>query len=75
MEEIEAFLRSDSIPEGIDNQDFDLEMDILLLEKLLNEDPSPPPVLSHTLYKEEIKNVEKTDDFPEVKIKDLLMSV
>jgi hypothetical protein len=71
LEEIGAFLGSDSIPEEIDNQEIDPERDILLLEKLLNQDLSPPPVLSHTLHKEEIKNVEKTDDFPDVELKDL----
>lgn len=71
LEEIEAFLKSDPIPEGIDNQEIDPERDILLLEKFLNEDPSPPPVLSQKLHKEEIKNVEKTDEFPKVELKDL----
>ncbi|GKA54476.1 hypothetical protein Tco_0753425 [Tanacetum coccineum] len=42
LEEIEACLTSDSIPQGIDGADFDLEGDILLLEKLLNDDPSSP---------------------------------
>ncbi|GJS32589.1 hypothetical protein Tco_0530971 [Tanacetum coccineum] len=42
LEEIEACLTSDSIPPGIDDDDFDLEGDILLLEKLLNDDPSSP---------------------------------
>lgn len=65
------YIPTDSIPEGIDNQEIDPERDILLLEKLLNEDPSPPPVLSPPLHKEEIKNVEKTDDFPKVELKDL----
>ncbi|GJR45946.1 hypothetical protein Tco_1314049 [Tanacetum coccineum] len=41
-DEIEAYLTSDSIPPGIDGADFDLERDILLLEKLLNDDPSSP---------------------------------
>ncbi|GJY33894.1 hypothetical protein Tco_0418363 [Tanacetum coccineum] len=40
LEEIEACLTSDSIPPGIDDDDFDPEGDILLLEKLLNDDPS-----------------------------------
>ena len=71
MEEIEAFLKNDSIPEGIDNQEIDPDRDILLLEKLLNEDPSPPPVLPQKLHNEEIKSVEKTADFPEVELKDL----
>ncbi|GKE39857.1 reverse transcriptase domain-containing protein, partial [Tanacetum coccineum] len=49
LEEIEACLTSDSIPPGIDDADFDLEGDILLLEKLLNDDPSshlPPKELN-----------------------------
>ncbi|GJZ46432.1 reverse transcriptase domain-containing protein [Tanacetum coccineum] len=41
LEEIEACLSNDSIPPGIDDADFDPEGDILLLEKLLKEDPSP----------------------------------
>ncbi|GJV78913.1 hypothetical protein Tco_1514783 [Tanacetum coccineum] len=48
LEEIEACLTSDSIPPGIDDEDFDPEEDILLLEKLLNDDPSshlPPKEL------------------------------
>ncbi|GJU37256.1 hypothetical protein Tco_1185610 [Tanacetum coccineum] len=36
------FLMSDSIPPGIDDGDFNPEGDILLLEKLLNDDPSSP---------------------------------
>ncbi|GJR94937.1 hypothetical protein Tco_0267111, partial [Tanacetum coccineum] len=40
LEEIEACLTSDSIQPGIDDDDFDPEGDILLLEKLLNDDPS-----------------------------------
>ncbi|GJR87404.1 hypothetical protein Tco_0211415 [Tanacetum coccineum] len=42
LEEIEACLKSYSIPPGINDADFDLEGDILLLEKLLNDDPSSP---------------------------------
>ncbi|GKC10578.1 hypothetical protein Tco_1007360 [Tanacetum coccineum] len=41
-DEIEACLTSDSILPGIDGADFDPERDILLLEKLLNDDPSSP---------------------------------
>ena len=70
MEEVEAFLKSDSVPDGIDNNEIDLEGDLLLLEKLLNQDNSPPlpPV---ELHNEEIKSVEKTDEFPEVELKEL----
>ncbi|GKC15868.1 hypothetical protein Tco_1012650 [Tanacetum coccineum] len=39
LEEIKACLTSDSIPPGIDDDDFDPEGNILLLEKLLNDDP------------------------------------
>ncbi|GJR72064.1 reverse transcriptase domain-containing protein [Tanacetum coccineum] len=40
LEEIKACLTNDSIPPGIDDADFDPEEDLLLLEKLLNDDPS-----------------------------------
>ncbi|GKE98077.1 reverse transcriptase domain-containing protein, partial [Tanacetum coccineum] len=40
--EIKACLTNDSIPLGIDDEDFDPVEDILLLEKLLNDDPSSP---------------------------------
>jgi hypothetical protein len=37
----------------------------------LKEDPSPLPVPPQVLHNQEIKYVEKTDDFPEVELKDL----
>ncbi|GJY12904.1 reverse transcriptase domain-containing protein [Tanacetum coccineum] len=54
LEEIEACLINDSIPPGINDDDFDLEGDLLLLEKLLNDDPSStlPP---KELHVEELK--------------------
>ncbi|GJV69340.1 reverse transcriptase domain-containing protein [Tanacetum coccineum] len=48
LEEIKACLTSDSIPPGIDDADFDSEGDILLLEKLLNDDPSIIPPCERT---------------------------
>ncbi|GJZ31098.1 hypothetical protein Tco_0576145 [Tanacetum coccineum] len=63
LEEIEACLTSDSIPPGIDDDDFDPEGDILLLEKLLNDDPSsplPPKELNFEELKE-IKSDVSTD--------------
>ncbi|GKG27704.1 hypothetical protein Tco_0406031, partial [Tanacetum coccineum] len=42
LEEIKACLTNDSISPGIDDADFDQEGDLLLLEKLLNDDPSSP---------------------------------
>ncbi|GKA46022.1 hypothetical protein Tco_0738818, partial [Tanacetum coccineum] len=42
LEENEACLTNDTIPPRIDDADFDLEGDLLLLKKLLNDDPSSP---------------------------------
>ncbi|GJT80731.1 hypothetical protein Tco_1055073, partial [Tanacetum coccineum] len=42
LEEIKACVTNDSIPPGIDDDDFDPKGDILLLEKLLNDNPSSP---------------------------------
>ncbi|GKD67333.1 hypothetical protein Tco_1309441, partial [Tanacetum coccineum] len=42
LEKIKVCLTSDSIIPEIDDADFDPEGDILLLEKLLNDDPSSP---------------------------------
>ncbi|GJU02787.1 hypothetical protein Tco_1113125 [Tanacetum coccineum] len=61
LEEIEACLTSDSIPPGIDDDDFDLEGDILLLEKLLNDDPSSP-LPPKELNFEELKDQEARDE-------------
>ncbi|GJY82358.1 hypothetical protein Tco_0495734 [Tanacetum coccineum] len=52
LEEIKACLTSDSIPPGIDDDDFDPEGDILLLEKLLNDDPSSPLPLKEFNFEE-----------------------
>ncbi|GKA96429.1 hypothetical protein Tco_0818524 [Tanacetum coccineum] len=52
LEEIEACLTSDSIPPGSDDDDFDPEGDILLLEKLLNDDPSSPLPLKELNFEE-----------------------
>nr|GEV58619.1 hypothetical protein [Tanacetum cinerariifolium] len=41
-EEIENFLNDDSIPIGEENSPFNMEEDILFLESLLREEPSPP---------------------------------
>ncbi|GJS63289.1 putative reverse transcriptase domain-containing protein [Tanacetum coccineum] len=71
LEEIEACLINDSIPPGIDDDNFDPEGDLLLLEKLLNDDPSSPlpPKEPHV---EELKIVKSSiDDPPELELKDL----
>nr|GEU86448.1 reverse transcriptase domain-containing protein [Tanacetum cinerariifolium] len=65
MEEIEACLASKSIPTGIDDTDFDPKRDILLIEKLLNDDPSSP------LLPKELKTVKYSIDDPlELELKD-----
>ncbi|GJT83031.1 reverse transcriptase domain-containing protein [Tanacetum coccineum] len=71
LEEIEACLTNDSIPLGIDDDEFDPEGDLLLLEKLLNDDPSSllPP---KELHVEELKIVKSfIDDPPKLELKDL----
>ncbi|GJW92582.1 reverse transcriptase domain-containing protein [Tanacetum coccineum] len=71
LEEIEACLTNDSIPPGIDDADFDLEGDLLLLKKLLNVDPSSPLPLKELIF-EEIKTIKSSiDDPPELELKDL----
>ncbi|GKB43087.1 reverse transcriptase domain-containing protein [Tanacetum coccineum] len=71
LEEIEACLTIDSIPPGIDDDNFDPEGDLLLLEKLLNDDPSSPLPLKE-LHVEELKIVNSSiDDPPELELKDL----
>ncbi|GKC36139.1 hypothetical protein Tco_1048523 [Tanacetum coccineum] len=60
-DEIEACLTSDSIPPGIDGTDFDPEGDILLLEKLLNDDPSSPLPLKEFYY-EDLKVIQSSID-------------
>ncbi|GJY62102.1 reverse transcriptase domain-containing protein [Tanacetum coccineum] len=71
LEEIEACLTNDSISPGIDDADFDQEGDLLLLEKLLNDDPSSP-LLPKELHFEELKTIKSSiDDPPELELKDL----
>ncbi|GJZ76318.1 reverse transcriptase domain-containing protein [Tanacetum coccineum] len=71
LEEIEACLTNDSIPPGIDDADFDPEGDLLLLEKLLNDDPSSP-LPPKELHFEELKTIKSSIDDPlELELKDL----
>ncbi|GJR31776.1 reverse transcriptase domain-containing protein [Tanacetum coccineum] len=71
LEEIEACLTNDSIPPGIDDDDFDPGGDLLLLKKLLNDDPSSP-LRPKELHVEELKIVKSSiDDPPELELKDL----
>ncbi|GJY88634.1 reverse transcriptase domain-containing protein [Tanacetum coccineum] len=58
LEEIEAYLASDSVPPGIDDAKFDTEGDTRLIEEMLNKDmysPLPPKDLKcHFIVKEGI---------------------
>ncbi|GKA82685.1 reverse transcriptase domain-containing protein [Tanacetum coccineum] len=42
LEEIEAYLASDSVPPGIDDAEFNPDGDIRLIEEMLNKDPYSP---------------------------------
>nr|GEY04772.1 hypothetical protein [Tanacetum cinerariifolium] len=57
-EEIENFLNDDSIPIGVENSVFNMKEDILFLERLLNEDPSPPPPMIPNQTKSSIEEPE-----------------
>ncbi|GKE46256.1 reverse transcriptase domain-containing protein [Tanacetum coccineum] len=71
LEEIEACLTNDSIPSGIDDDDFDPEGDLLLLEKLINDDLSSP-LPPKELHVEELTIVKSSSDDPlELELKDL----
>ncbi|GKD00130.1 hypothetical protein Tco_1170404 [Tanacetum coccineum] len=63
IDEIKACLTSNSIPSGIDDVDFDPEGDILLLEKLLNDDPSSP-LPPKELYFEDFKVIKSSINTP-----------
>nr|GEU80815.1 reverse transcriptase domain-containing protein [Tanacetum cinerariifolium] len=54
-EEIENFLNDDSILIRVENYVFNMEEDILFLERLLSEDPSPPPPMISNQTKSSIK--------------------
>ncbi|GJU79522.1 reverse transcriptase domain-containing protein [Tanacetum coccineum] len=63
LEEIEACLTNDSFHWEDTDDDFDPEGDLLLLEKLLNDDPSSP-LHPKELHVEELKIVKSSIDDP-----------
>ncbi|GKC77969.1 hypothetical protein Tco_1128743, partial [Tanacetum coccineum] len=71
LEEIEAYLKDDSISPEIDHADCDSEEDICLIEKLLNNDPFqlPPMDLKQSEVTEAKSSIEEP---PELELKDLL---
>ncbi|GJR61024.1 reverse transcriptase domain-containing protein [Tanacetum coccineum] len=69
--DVSSCLTNDSILPGIDDDDFDPEGDLLLLKKLLNDDPSSLLPLKE-LHFEEIKTIKSSIDDPlELELKDL----
>nr|GEZ67836.1 reverse transcriptase domain-containing protein [Tanacetum cinerariifolium] len=71
LDEIEAYLKDDLVSSEIDHANFDLEGDICLIEKLLNDDPPLLPLMDLT---EVIKAKSSTEEPPEVELKDLSRS-
>nr|GEX40758.1 reverse transcriptase domain-containing protein [Tanacetum cinerariifolium] len=68
LEEIKDFSNDDSIP--IENSMFDPEGDILLIEKLLNEDPCQLPPMDLKLA-EKSKEKSSVEEPPELELKEL----
>nr|GEZ62538.1 reverse transcriptase domain-containing protein [Tanacetum cinerariifolium] len=79
LEEIKDCLNNDSNPKEIEDSEYDIERDILILEALLNSDPEPSPnqkdyfpEAHNDLKLIEPKNDKSTDDEPpEVELKEL----
>ncbi|GKD54574.1 reverse transcriptase domain-containing protein, partial [Tanacetum coccineum] len=70
LEEIEAYLKDDSISPEIDHADCDPEGDICLIEKLLNNDPFQLPPMD--LKQSEVtKTKSSIEEPPELELKDL----
>nr|GEV12560.1 hypothetical protein [Tanacetum cinerariifolium] len=57
-EEIKNFLNDDSIPIGVENFVFNMEEDILFLERLLSEEPCPVPPMIPNQTKSSIEEPE-----------------
>ncbi|GJU51577.1 reverse transcriptase domain-containing protein [Tanacetum coccineum] len=70
LEEIEAYLKDDSISPEIDHADCDPEGDICLIEKLLNNDPFQLPPMD-LKQGEVIKAKSSMEEPPELELKDL----
>ncbi|GJU10831.1 reverse transcriptase domain-containing protein [Tanacetum coccineum] len=74
LEEIETFLRTPEELSNLDDDYYDTEGDILYLEKLLNEDPSPtlPPTKNNDLKQVDVTMTKPSiEEPPELELKDL----
>ncbi|GJU02411.1 hypothetical protein Tco_1112749 [Tanacetum coccineum] len=75
LEEIETFLRTLEELSNLDDDYYDTGGDILYLEKLLNEDPSPnlPPIKNDDLKQVDVTMTKPSiEEPPELELKDLL---
>nr|GFC29071.1 reverse transcriptase domain-containing protein [Tanacetum cinerariifolium] len=78
LEEIKNCLNDDSNSKKIEESEFDMERDILILEAFLNNDPKPPSnqedyflSVRKDLKVVEPKNQSPDDEPPEVELKEL----
>ncbi|GKB84648.1 reverse transcriptase domain-containing protein, partial [Tanacetum coccineum] len=74
LEEIETFLRTPKELFNLDDDYYDTEGDILYLENLLNEDPSPtlPPIKNDDLKQVDVTMTKPSiEEPPELELKDL----
>ncbi|GJT45381.1 reverse transcriptase domain-containing protein [Tanacetum coccineum] len=74
LEEIETFLRTPEELSNLDDDYYDTEGDILYLEKLLNEDPSPtlPPMKDDDLKQVDVTIMKPSiEEPPKLELKDL----
>ncbi|GJW54975.1 reverse transcriptase domain-containing protein, partial [Tanacetum coccineum] len=74
LEEIETFLQTPDEFTDLDDDFYDTEGDILYLEQLLNEDPSPtlPPKKNEDLKQSEVTKAKPSiEEPPELELKDL----
>ncbi|GJT18190.1 hypothetical protein Tco_0876896 [Tanacetum coccineum] len=74
LEEIETFLHTPDDPSNLDDDYYDTEGDILYLEQLLNEDPSPllPPIKNEDLKQVDVTMTKPSIEEPlELELKDL----
>nr|GEX89634.1 hypothetical protein [Tanacetum cinerariifolium]GEX93578.1 hypothetical protein [Tanacetum cinerariifolium] len=70
LEEIEAYLKDESISSKIDHADCDPEGDICLIENLLNDDPFQLPLMD--LKQGEVANTKSSNEKPsELELKDI----
>ncbi|GJU91845.1 reverse transcriptase domain-containing protein [Tanacetum coccineum] len=74
LEEIKTFLRTPEEISNLDDDYYDMKGDIIYLEKLLNEDPSPtlPPLKNDKLKQVDVTMTKPSiEEPPELELKDL----